>query len=75
MTFDQAVERLTQLARQSGGILTAAQVERDRPLGSADRNTVCAAARALNGSTNIFGAPRTSVGWFPFEELRFTGFR
>jgi hypothetical protein len=72
MTFDQAAERLAMLGRQNGGVLTAARVERDPELASADRDVVRAAARALDGTTNVFGSPRTSEGWFPFEELRFT---
>jgi hypothetical protein len=35
---------------------------------------VSAAARALDGTTNVFGTARISDGWFPFEELHFTAF-
>jgi hypothetical protein len=74
MTFDEASERLIVVARDHDGVVTAAQVEQDAEL-SADRELVSAAARALDGTTNVFGAPRQSAdgGWFPFEELRFTG--
>jgi hypothetical protein len=74
MTFDEASERLVRLAREHGGVVTAGQVERDRDL-SADSEMVSAAARALDGTTNVFGTPRAPAdgGWFPFEELRFTG--
>ena len=73
MTFAEASERLVRLARDHGGVVTAAQVERDGEL-SADSDLVSAAARALDGTTNVFGTPRapTDAGWFPFEELRFT---
>lgn len=74
MTFDEASERLIRLAREHGGVVTAAQVERDREL-SADSELVSAAARALDGTTNVFGTTRAPAddGWFPFAELRFTG--
>jgi hypothetical protein len=74
MTFAEASERLVRLARDHGGVLTAAQVEQDGEL-SADSNIVSAAARALDGTTNVFGTPRAPAdgGWFPFEQLRFTG--
>jgi hypothetical protein len=73
MTFDEASARLVRLARDHGGVVTAAQVERDLEL-SADSELVSAAARALDGTTNVFGTPRApgEGGWFPFEELRFT---
>jgi hypothetical protein len=73
MTFEEASERLVRLARDHGGVVTAAQVERDEEL-SADSKLVSAAARALDGTTNVFGTPRMPAdsGWFPFEELRFT---
>jgi hypothetical protein len=73
MTFDEASARLVRLARDHGGVVTAAQVERDGEL-SADSELVSAAARALDGTTNVFGTPRApgEGGWFPFEELRFT---
>ena len=74
MTFEEASQRLVRLARDHGGVVTAAQVEQDAEL-SADSELVSAAARALDGSTNVFGTPRASAdaGWFPFQELRFTG--
>ena len=73
MTFEEASQRLIRLARDHGGVVTAAQVERDGEL-SRDIELVSAAARALDGSTNVFGTPRAPAegGWFPFEELRFT---
>jgi hypothetical protein len=73
MTFDEATERLISLARESGGVLTAARVEQDRELSTAPE-LVSAAARALDGATNVFGTPRPpeDEGWFPFAELRFT---
>lgn len=72
MEFEQARARLVQLARENGGVLTAELAEQDRLLAAADQNVVSAAARSLDGTTNVFGTPRTSEGWFPFEELRFT---
>lgn len=73
MTFDEAVEQLVALARRSGGRITAVEVESDPNLAS-DRDIVSAAARKLDGSTNVFGTPQpaTSDGWFPFAELHFT---
>lgn len=72
MTFDDAIERLRQLARDNGGVLTAAAVERDHEL-AASTSLAAAAARALAGSTNVFGTPRASTdGWFPFEQLAFS---
>ena len=73
MTFDEAVEQLVALARRSGGRITATEVESDPALAS-DREIVSAAARKLDGSTNVFGTPQpmTSEGWFPFAELHFT---
>jgi hypothetical protein len=75
MTFDDVVARLLALARRHGGVLTASQVEADREL-AAEPELVSAAARSLDGSTNVFGTPRTTdEGWFPFEELRFSDLR
>ena len=76
MTFDEATDRLLTMARESGGVVTASQVESDEEL-SEDQRLVSAAARMLAGSTNVFGTARASEdeGWFPFEELRFTGLR
>jgi hypothetical protein len=73
VTFDEAVEQLVALARRSGGRITAMEVESDPTLAS-DREIVSAAARKLDGSTNIFGTPQppSSGGWFPFAELHFT---
>jgi hypothetical protein len=73
MTYDEISERLASLAQANGGVLTADQVERDPELASEDRDVISAAARALDGTTNVFGLPRSSEeGWFPFDELRFT---
>jgi hypothetical protein len=72
MTFEEAVERLVEMARKHGGALTAEQVESDDEL-SAERDLVSAAARSLDGETNVFGTSRSAEdGWFPFKELRFT---
>ena len=74
MTFEQARLRLLELARANGGLLTAATVEAEPDLGE-DQATVSAAGHALAGSTNAFGAIRTSEGWFPYEEIQFTELR
>jgi len=71
MTFDHATARLLALARENGGYLSAEQVENDPDLAS-DPQTVSAAAHALAGSTNVFGAPQDETGWFPYAELRFS---
>lgn len=72
MTFEEATERLIQLAERNGGVLTAAVAESDTDL-SADPLVASAAARALDGSTNVFGTVREAPddGWFPFERLEF----
>jgi hypothetical protein len=72
MTFDEAMQRLVEVARRNGGVLTPDVVERDPEL-SAEPLITSAAARALDGSTNIFGTPRATddAGWFPFERLEF----
>lgn len=72
MTFEEATQRLVQLARDNGGSITAALVERDREL-AADPLLASAAARALDGSTNVFGIARANLdeGWFPFDRLEF----
>jgi hypothetical protein len=74
MTYDQVTSRLVALARANGGVLTADQAEHDPQLASEDPAIVSAAARALDGTTKVFGTPRPEgeQGWFPFEELRFT---
>jgi len=64
MTYDQIAGRLIALARANGGVLTADQAEQDPMLASANPAVVAAAARALDGSTNIFGTPRTGEGWY-----------
>ncbi|MGH3002699.1 MAG: hypothetical protein ACRDM1_08590 [Gaiellaceae bacterium] len=72
MTFDEATQRLVETARRNGGVLTPELVEGD-PEFAAEPRITSAAARALDGSTNVFGNPRTTddAGWFPFERLEF----
>jgi hypothetical protein len=74
MTYEQITGRLVSLARANGGVVTADQAEHDPQLALEDPAIVSAAARALDGATNVFGTPRSEgvQGWFPFEELRFT---
>ena len=72
MTYDQAVNRLIQLARSNGGVLTATQVEADEELDE-DRDLVSAAARALAGGTNIFSSDEPDGrAWFPYSSLMFS---
>jgi hypothetical protein len=72
MTYEEAMARLTQLAQEGGGTLTAAQVEADPALAE-DKPTVSAAARALGGSTNVFSSDEPDGReWFPFSSLLFT---
>jgi hypothetical protein len=69
VTFDEATGRLLLLARENGGTVTAAQVEADERL-SSDQDLTSAAARALEGSTNIFSFEADDVrSWFPFAGL------
>ena len=70
MTFNEATARLLLLAKQNGGRVTAAQVEADERL-SSDESLTSAAARALDGSTNIFSFEEADDGrtWFPFSGL------
>ena len=70
MTYDEAVGRLTALARKHDGVVSATDVEADEELAS-DKQTVSAAAHALASSTNVFASPRDD-GWFPYSEIRFT---
>lgn len=70
MTYEDAVGKLTALARKNDGVIVAAQVEADEEL-SADPPTVSAAAHALASSTNVFASPRDD-GWFPYAEIKFT---
>jgi hypothetical protein len=64
--------RLVVLAKRSGGVLTAEQIESDADF-AAVPNIASAAAHALAGSTNVFGTARDDgAGWFPYQELRFT---
>ena len=72
MNYDQAVTRLVQLARSNGGVVSAAQVEADHEL-DGDRDLVCAAARALAGSTNVFSSDEPDGrAWFPYSSLMFS---
>jgi hypothetical protein len=72
LTYEDAVRRLVELAKENGGTVTAAQVEADPEL-SANEEMASAAARALGGSTNVFSSSdpdgRT---WFPFSSLLFS---
>jgi predicted NUDIX family NTP pyrophosphohydrolase len=70
VTFEAATERLIELARKNGGVLTAGDVEADAELAAA-QETVSAAAHALAGSTNVFASSGES-SWFPYDEIRFT---
>jgi hypothetical protein len=71
MTFDEATRRLVALAQANGGTVTAAQVEADEEL-AAERDLVCAAARALGGGTNVFSAvDEDGREWFPYSTLTF----
>ena len=72
MTYEQITGRLVSLARANGGVVTADQAEHDSELASMDPAVVSAAARALDGTTSVFGSPRSQGGWFPFDELHFT---
>ena len=75
MTYEDAMNRLVAIASESGGTLTAAQVEADPEL-SADESTVSAAARALGGSTNVFSSDEPDGrAWFPFSSLLFSDLR
>jgi hypothetical protein len=71
VTYEQAQESLLRIARQNGGMITARDVEADATL-AADQDVVCAAARALSGSTNVFTVPNEGEGWFPYVEIRIT---
>lgn len=72
MTYEDALSRLIEMARENGGTLTAAQVEAD-PVLAEDEPTVSAAARALGGSTNVFSSDEPDGrAWFPFSSLLFT---
>jgi predicted NUDIX family NTP pyrophosphohydrolase len=73
VTYDEAKARLIAIARQRGGIVTAADVEADPDLAT-DREIVSAAGHALAGSTNVF-ASLSEKGWFPYAEMRFSDLR
>ena len=69
VTFEEVTARLLLLARQSGGRVTAAQVEGDERL-SSDQTLTSAAALALAGSTNVFSFDEAdNREWFPFSGL------
>lgn len=69
VTFEELTARLLLLARQSGGRVTAAQVEGDERL-SRDQMLTSAAALALAGSTNVFSFDeKDDREWFPFSGL------
>jgi hypothetical protein len=72
VTYEHAVNRLIELARSNGGVLTASQVEADWELDE-DRDLVSAAARALAGGTNIFSSDEPDGrAWFPYSSLLFS---
>jgi hypothetical protein len=72
LTYEDAISRLIEMAKENGGTLTAAQVEAD-PVLTEDELTVSAAARALGGSTNVFSSDEPDGrAWFPFSSLLFT---
>jgi hypothetical protein len=69
VTFEEVTARLLLLAQQSGGRVTAAQVEGDERLAS-DHTLTSAAALALAGSTNVFSFDEgDDHEWFPFSGL------
>ncbi len=74
MSFEQTRQQLIELARENGGVLTALAVEANRDL-CEDPAATSAAAHAIAGSTNAFGEPRESEGWFPYERIRLTDLR
>ena len=72
MSYEQAVSRLIQLARNNGGVVSSAQVEADGEL-DRNRDLVCAAARALAGGTNVFSNDEPDGrAWFPYSSLMFS---
>jgi hypothetical protein len=72
VNYDQAVNRLIQLARGKGGVLSAAEVEGDEEL-AMHKDLVSAAARALAGSTNVFSSDEPDGRtWFPYSSLLFS---
>lgn len=75
MSYDAATSRLIALAKANGGTVTAAQVEADEQL-SSERDLVSAAARALDGSTNVFSSIEDDDReWFPYSSLTFSELR
>jgi hypothetical protein len=72
LKYEEAMNRLVELARENEGTVTAAQVEADPDLAE-DVPTVSAAARALGGSTNVFSSDDADGReWFPFSSLWFS---
>ena len=72
MTYEQVVNRLIQLARSNGGVVTATQVEADDELND-ERDLASAAARALAGGTNVFSSDEADGRtWFPYSSLLFS---
>jgi hypothetical protein len=73
VTYDEATAKMVAIARQNGGVVTAAEIEADPDL-AAEPAIVSAAGHALAGSTNVLASP-SDEGWFPYAELRFTELR
>ena len=72
MSYEHVVSRLIQLAQSNGGVVSSAQVEGDTELDE-NRDLVCAAARALAGSTNVFSSDEPDGReWFPYSSLMFS---
>jgi hypothetical protein len=72
LSFEATVVRLSRLAAARGGIVAAADVEQDELL-ARDRGTTSAAARMLEGGTDVVSTPETEPGrWFPYAQLTFT---
>jgi hypothetical protein len=72
VTYEQAMTQLVELARANGGVVLSAHVEADDALSEA-QSLVCAAARALAGSTNVFSLDEPDRReWFPYSKLIFS---
>lgn len=72
MTFEEAAQRLRDLADANHGTVTAGQVEADDAL-AAEQLLVSAAARALSGGTNALSANESDGRtWFPYSALTFS---
>jgi hypothetical protein len=76
MEVERAIERIVEIARNHGGLVTAAEVESDQEL-AADPQVVSAAAYKLASATNVFAdaSEDETGGWFPYSEIRFTDLR